>query len=376
MSGIFKGRDYLQGLWESSPYTQNSLRSVYHVRSFDVFRLSQIKEQVHVMLSHDWPRGITEYGDKFNLLKRKPFLREDVESNQLGSVPAETLLHKLKPDYWFAAHLHCQFAALIKHDDERETKFLALDKCLPKRRHLQILDIPTQYDGDKSLRYDAEWLAILKSTNYLLTVKNIECHMPGPGGTEKYDFAPTADEKEEVIKLMGNMIIEEDYFVRTAPVYIPGIPKRSLPEPIINPQTVKLCETLGIDDPLQVVMARTGRVMRQPCSNVAFKQDSVVQTPTKSLKLSLPAPVTPSDNNDQQKSQKDLDLSINSPKLDSDCNISRCISPLTESSSTKKVFKRRNISMYTSEESECTTLDSIIDSDSPTSKVPYKTNKL
>lgn len=75
MSGIFKGQDYLQGLWEAPPYSQNSLRSVYHVRSIDTFRLKQLKEEVHVMLSHDWPKGITDYGDQENLLRRKPFLR-------------------------------------------------------------------------------------------------------------------------------------------------------------------------------------------------------------------------------------------------------------------------------------------------------------
>lgn len=75
MSGIFKGNDYLQGLWECVPYNPGSLRSVYHVRSLDVFRLSQLSEKVHVMLSHDWPRGITNYGDVDNLLRRKVFLR-------------------------------------------------------------------------------------------------------------------------------------------------------------------------------------------------------------------------------------------------------------------------------------------------------------
>lgn len=75
MSGIFKGQDYLQGLWESPPYNQNSLRSVYHVRALDVFRLRQLKEKLHVMLSHDWPRGITNYGDKAHLFRCKPYLR-------------------------------------------------------------------------------------------------------------------------------------------------------------------------------------------------------------------------------------------------------------------------------------------------------------
>lgn len=75
LSGIYKGRDYLQGHFECVPYSQNSIRTVYHIRSIDVFRLSQLKEKVHVMLSHDWPRGITDYGDTEVLVKYKPFLR-------------------------------------------------------------------------------------------------------------------------------------------------------------------------------------------------------------------------------------------------------------------------------------------------------------
>lgn len=74
----------------------------------------------------------------------------------------------------------------MKHKNDEETKFLALDKCLPKRRHLQILDLPSDFDGDKLLKYDTEWLAILKNTNHLLSVKNIDCHLPGPGGNERY----------------------------------------------------------------------------------------------------------------------------------------------------------------------------------------------
>lgn len=50
------------------------------------------------------------------------------------------LLHKLKPDLWFSAHMHKRFEATVTHDVDGETvpspsatKFLALDMCLPER---------------------------------------------------------------------------------------------------------------------------------------------------------------------------------------------------------------------------------------------------
>ncbi|XP_073947107.1 uncharacterized protein [Choristoneura fumiferana] len=375
LSGIFKGRDYLQGLWECPPYNHNSMRSVYHVRSLDVFRLSQLKDKVHVMLSHDWPVGITDFGDKENLLRRKPFFREDIESNQLGSPPAMKLLKELKPEYWFAAHLHCQFSALVKHDDS-ETKFLALDKCLPKRRHLQILDLPEEYDGDKQLKYDEEWLAVLRNTNHLLSVKNVDSHLPGPGGNERFDFTPTSEEKETIIQLMGDMLIKADSFVKTAPVYVPNSPRGMPSDPIINTQTVELCEALCIDDPLQVLMARSGRTMKQPDVNtsdiLAIPEPEVTSAPTpvKCSKMSLPAPVTPSDCD----SEISHTNSLYSPDTPSETNsIVECSTPISEG---KKTFKRRNQSLYTPGADESLeTSSSLLDEESPrSSKLLSKNN--
>ncbi|KAI5645348.1 lariat debranching enzyme [Phthorimaea operculella] len=371
MSGIYKGKDYLQGLWECPPYNQQSLRSVYHVRAIDSFRLQQLKEKVHIMLSHDWPRNITDYGDKEGLLSFKPFLREDVEAHDLGSAPAERLLHSMKPTYWFSAHLHCQFVAIVKHDDGEETKFLALDKCLPKRRHLQIVDVPQEYDGDLTLKHDAEWLAVLKNTNYLVSVKNVDCHMPGPGGSERYDFTPTEEEKEAILSAMGDMTISEESFVRTAPVYQPGKPKRHPVDPILNPQTVHLCEKLGIDDPLQVLMARSGRTMRQPHVEIANSPaPTPVQTPMK-LKMSLPAPSTPIVNDsvediEDQPAQKDSLFSPPSFLSESVCS-STADSPIVPSEGPKKTFKRRNLAMYTPDADDSVSTSSSFLDDSPKS---------
>ena len=91
---------------------------------------------VDIMLSHDWPNGITDYGNVEQLLRFKRFFADDIQNNRLGSKPAMDILKYLKPKYWFSGHLHCKFAAIY----EETTRFLALDKCLPNRRFLQVID--------------------------------------------------------------------------------------------------------------------------------------------------------------------------------------------------------------------------------------------
>lgn len=70
--------------------------------------------------------------------KRKFDFRDEIANNVLGSQAGETLLHELKPKYWFAAHLHCRFAATVQHNENQTTEFLALDKCLPRRQYLEV----------------------------------------------------------------------------------------------------------------------------------------------------------------------------------------------------------------------------------------------
>ena len=50
----------------------------------------------------------------------------------------------MQPSYWFAAHLHVKFAAVVKHA-ERATRFLSLDKALPNRDFMQLIQL--QGDG-------------------------------------------------------------------------------------------------------------------------------------------------------------------------------------------------------------------------------------
>lgn len=288
LSGIYKGNDYLKGRFEFSPYTESTKRSVYHVRQFEVFRLKQLSGKIDIFISHDWPKGIYNHGDKDQLARFKPFLREEMDRDQLGSRPNEDLLNMLQPSYWFAAHLHCKFVAVVQHNDpprrqatsekvddscdttevfpekDRVTKFLALDKCLPKRRFLQILNIEsenhTDDEGHLKFEYDLEWLTILYLTNQLMSVKETYYYLPNEKSAngERYNYTPTLEEMEMVRQKFENDLKIPENFCRTVEVYDPATHVKGQhykqPKSQINPQSLSFCDTLGVDDPLSLAM--------------------------------------------------------------------------------------------------------------------------
>ncbi|KAJ3223276.1 lariat debranching enzyme [Clydaea vesicula] len=231
LSGIYKQLHYDCGHFESQPMVGDDMRSIYHVRKFNIFRLAQIKEPLDIFISHDWPRGIANHGNHEKLLSTKSFLAEELRTNTLGSIPNEFLLKRLKPTYWFAAHMHVLFAAIYEHNkvevsskavtknpDEIEiesdeeidengtenqkkkesvvkeekatpmrkfTKFLALDKCVGDRSYLQIIDLPTDASEPYKFEYDREWLSIMKATNSLISFERRQPPLPEEAETQK-----------------------------------------------------------------------------------------------------------------------------------------------------------------------------------------------
>lgn len=377
LSGIYKGRDYLKGHFECPPYDESSKKSVYHVRNLDVFRLKQLKKPIDIFISHDWPTGIYNFGNKNELLRRKPFFKDEMENNSLGSQPAHELLMKLKPSYWFAAHLHCKFAAIVPHDDNGNktfTKFLALDKCLPRRKFLQLFNIGSPISNPLEINYDPEWLSILHSTNHLLSVSRRNNFMPGYGCGERWDFSPTEDDINSVCKLFDGQLNVLNNFTITAPTYNPSerVSNGMKFKAYMNPQTEKFCRILNITDPLVKALSISGESL-----NVSESLNASIDTSQSTFVSLNPDEIQLSDEDSSDAvpltSNSDLDTSargeffIDKVGLNMSQNISTpgMVDPNLRFPEIKeenlvqqeercdgnpvKKFKRRNLSLYNSE---------------------------
>jgi len=372
LSGIWKGYSFKKPHHERLPYNNDDVRSIYHVRELDTRKLLQIRSQVDVGLSHDWPRGMEWKGNYRQLFRFKPHFEQDAKDGTLGSVAATKVLERLRPAHWFSAHMHARFTAVwehegahvnsaveagdqlaqvaIKNDDEfdlemddappslaaknddeidldlsddaepekpavvddstkvkrdahevpqdirsllpasfsrpvvesapalpfpleitnKTTNFLALDKCLPNRHFLQLLEIPPHEDGDYTrplrLEYDHEWLAITRVFATDLTVGDPGAQVPTDRGDAYY--RPLVEKEmqwvEENIVKPGKMTIPED-FAQTAPLYDPatGIHVQGTPQEYSNPHTQTFCDLLQIANPFHASDEARVQMMHQ-----------------------------------------------------------------------------------------------------------------
>ncbi|KAK9665264.1 hypothetical protein RND81_14G101300 [Saponaria officinalis] len=240
LSGIYNAKNYRLGHFERPPYNESEIRSIYHVREYDVMKLMQIEEPIDIFLSHDWPIGITDCGNSRGLIQAKPYFKKEIEDRTLGSKPAAKLLDELKPSYWFSAHLHCKFSALVQHGEFGPvTKFLALDKCLPGRKFLQVIEIQSE-PGPFELHFDEEWLTITRALHSAFPL------------TKRADLRNVQIDKEgcrqwvkDRLKTRGAKTFD---FARTAPCYDPDRSAFNAPsvEHHRNPQTEALLRLLEL----------------------------------------------------------------------------------------------------------------------------------
>ena len=223
LSGIYKSHDFWRPHTERPPYARGSMSSVYHQRALDAAMLLSLAppgpaggaapagRRLDVCASHDWPLCAVSRGRWRSL---KPHFMSDIHRGDLGSPAASLLLRRLAPSFWFSAHLHCRYAAVLPHplearapasshgggalaaEQEAEaarirrqeaargeppsagdgdgaacgpvTRFLALDKPIRGRSFLHVVEVPIPDDvGDdeaelQELCFDPEWCAVLR----------------------------------------------------------------------------------------------------------------------------------------------------------------------------------------------------------------------
>jgi lariat debranching enzyme len=174
LSGIWKGYDYRKPHFERLPYNSDDVKSIYHVREIDVRKLLQVRTQVDIGLSHDWPRDAEKFGDYNRLFRIKRGFREDSESGKLGNFAAKKILDRLRPRYWFSAHLHVRYSATIPHGEyvyqtnsqSTETTNKRLQTSSPHGFDGAIVSIPSDVSNganDKDHKVGGEPLANKKS---------------------------------------------------------------------------------------------------------------------------------------------------------------------------------------------------------------------
>lgn len=358
LSGIYNQRHYHLGHYEKPPFSEDDMRSIYHIRELDVMRLMQLRKPVDVFLSHDWPQHIARHGDVKQLLRRKAFLRQEIDDGSLGSPPAMAVLQRIQPRYWFSAHLHVKYAAVVRHPAPgtsvnglptdgsdrsdggdgkgRETRFLSLSKCLPDQDFLQLLEI----DGDGSppvICYDAEWLAVLRSTKHLHSSARerlpLDAAAVASASGGRTCFSPTAEEEAQVYKMAADYLggaaavrDVDDAMVTDAPPLACESPRLAVPlsfvatvpayragEPIVapqapfseNPQTTALVAAfdLGADFRTQRGASQTQRAgsggghaaqraggLGAPAGGAGVRTPSLPSLPTPPSSLPAPLP--------------------------------------------------------------------------------------
>lgn len=297
ITGIYKNQDYAKGHFELPPFRGSDRPAMHHVRSYEAFKMLQIRRPLDIVVSHDWPQYIERYGDTRGLLAKKPFFKDEVNRGDLGSPVNSMLLERLRPSWWVSAHMHVKFEAQLeahdsifpegwagippynapsnakeaKNEDEivmdsilddnsetneppnpssdtnasdpkvpdRPTRFLALDKCLPRRQFLKVIELETTDDDqdieeEPKLEYDPEWLAILRLCHSYMPLTEESFYPPiqTTGTMESLKLPLFSNQvldqeinwvSQNVFK-NGSRLVVPSNFMAMAPVPPPGTP--------------------------------------------------------------------------------------------------------------------------------------------------------
>ncbi|KAG6853167.1 hypothetical protein C0991_006417 [Blastosporella zonata] len=342
-SGIYKDHDFNRGHYEKLPYDRSTLRSIYHTREYCVRKLSLLPQPDIFMshdwpqsiahygdlqklvrhkgyLKTDISNGRLGSPPLMGLLKTlKPkwwfaahmhtrfeatVPHGDIAGNTIETTvpsvanPDEIMIDddeaidqptnkdsnpasKANPDEINLSDEELEVATSLQPPPVAPsvTNFLALDKCLPNRKFLEVVDIPTpEFDQSKSaspstkptLSFDPLWLAITRAFHPNLSLSYVQATFPSETHARALVERELLWVNENVpSKLDGGWgVLECQKFIQTAPPITPtesgkmreGTPQRKPLAPLLvvtrltlftapyytNPQTEALCKLLEI----------------------------------------------------------------------------------------------------------------------------------
>ena len=190
LSGIWKGYDYRKPRYEQLPFTADDVKTVYHIREYDVERLRHVRTQIDIGISHDWPQGVEWEGDSHALFKMKPLFEADARNKHLGSPVTKDLLDHLRPSYWFSAHLHCKYVAVIDHDKPEITQL---------KEPSQTISIPISLDeGAKDRPKEVSLNVVSKNSEEIELTEDETDAATVPKGDSFTTEAPMSDKDQDI----------------------------------------------------------------------------------------------------------------------------------------------------------------------------------
>ena len=165
ISGIFNKYDYFRGNFEKEEKDiKGDKKSIFHLREFDVVKMSHVKNKIDIFMTHDWPTNLISEEDKDDVFQKKPHFKNDILEGTLGSYPGEFILKYLKPNYFICGHMHFYYSNKIG-----DTEIYAFDKCLNKRNYFGLIEVKKSIISmdisDNNIYIDPEWMAITNVFN-------------------------------------------------------------------------------------------------------------------------------------------------------------------------------------------------------------------